>query len=477
MALDKRCLMIFPAKRKRETPDPACRLVAAIALLSAMVHGCSGPAVTEVDVTQRSLRFGTELRKRRLAADLTLTELSRRVHYSKAQLSKVERNLKSPSRELVRLCDAALNANGALIAMLEPEHLKTSDATATGGDEEVWSMQLSPDGKNTFQPLSRRQVVTAGAASIPAFKIGRTPAVPNTTDNPLIDTYRSMFDQYRRLGQAADTGLLIPALIAQTHSLRELTRHANPQARQRLLRLGSRYAEYIGWLVQETGDDQGALWWTQRAVELAAAGGDHHLAAYGLVRRALVTLYREDTRETIRLAQRAQAAKTPPRIQGLAAQREAQGHALAGDYDACMRSLDRARTFLARPATSSDEPVLGTTNLVDPAQMITGWCLYDLGRPGAAAEIFDRQTALIPQRAVRTRVRYGMRRALAHATAGEVDHACHLASELLPDAATVNSATIATDMRKLVRTLSRHPKNAAVRALTPELTTALRHTP
>ncbi|GHA39063.1 hypothetical protein GCM10010372_44060 [Streptomyces tauricus] len=48
----------------------------------------------------------------------------------------------------------------------------------------------------------------------------------------------------------------------------------------------------MGWLVQETGDERAALWWTQRAVDLAAASGDQALADYALVRRALVTLHR-----------------------------------------------------------------------------------------------------------------------------------------------------------------------------------------
>ncbi len=137
--------------------------------------------------------------------------------------------------------------------------------------------------------------------------------------------------QYRQLGQTVSPGLLLPALTAQTHTLRELSAHAGSQTRQGLLRLGSRYAEYVGWLVQETGNEQAALWWTQRAVDLAAVGGDHDLAAYGLVRRALVTLYREDATQTVELAQRAQNGKVPPRIRGLAAQREAQDHALAGE--------------------------------------------------------------------------------------------------------------------------------------------------
>jgi hypothetical protein len=57
-----------------------------------------------------------------------------------------------------------------------------------------------------------------------------------------------------------------------------------------------------------------------------------------------------------------------------------------------------------------------------------------------------------------------------------VDHACHLTGELLDSAITLGSATVATDLRKLARTLSRHPRNASVRDVAPKLGTALRGT-
>ncbi|WP_435885325.1 hypothetical protein [Streptomyces tauricus] len=56
----------------------------------------------------------------------------------------------------------------------------------------------------------------------------------------------------------------------------------------------------MGWLVQETGDERAALWWTQRAVDLAAAGGDQAPAGYALVRRALITLYRGSKCRTLK---------------------------------------------------------------------------------------------------------------------------------------------------------------------------------
>ncbi|MEV7339459.1 transcriptional regulator [Streptomyces sp. NPDC093544] len=390
-------------------------------------------------------------------------------------MSKVERGIKAPSRDLVRLCDATLGADGALNALVTQVAADPSAEPApTQVNEEDWIMQLSPGGPNRFQSMGRRAVMSAGAASLMTWRSDEGGPASPASGVGMLEASRSLFTHYRRLGQSVEPGLLLPVLIAQTHTLREPSAQTDSSTRRQLLALGSRYAEYVGWLVQETGDERAALWWTQRAVDLAAASGDQSLAGYALVRRALVTLYRDDAEQTVALARRAQSSTLPPRIRGLAAQREAQGHALAGDLHACLHALDRARTFFARQDDGSEEPVIGTMHLPDPVSMVTGWCLVDLGRPREAGEVLDRQLALVGQQAVRTQVRYGARRALAYASAGEIDHACALTTPLLDGVAVVRSATVTTDLRRLARVLARHSDHPSVRRLGPRLGTLSR---
>lgn len=431
----------------------------------------------EAVVTQQSILFGEELRRRRLAADLTLAQLARTVFYSTSQLSKVERGIKAPSRELARQCDAALGANGELIALAGEKAVKPlTDDRVIDDDREVGPMPPSADWRDQPPPMSRRHLIEAGILSIPAIRGGRDMIPAELDDSTIPIIFRTIFDQYRRLGQIIDPARLLPTLITQVNSLQELSLAARSRTRSELLVLAARYAEYAGWLAQEAGQEQAALWWTRRAGDLARAGGDQQFASYGLVRHALVTLYRDDAAQTIGLARQARQGATSPRIQGLAAQREAQGHALAGDYDACMRALDSARALLHRPPEGPG-PVIGTTNLSDPAEMVRGWCLYDLGRPRAAAEVLDRQLRTVPGEALRTQVRYGARRALAYAAAGETEHACQLAAGLLDACPRLGSATVAKDLRALARTLSRHPKNPSVRDIAPRLGTATRTGP
>jgi transcriptional regulator with XRE-family HTH domain len=397
-------------------------------------------------VNHKSCSFGEELRRKRLTAGLSLAQLADVVHYSKAQLSKVERGIKTPSRDLARLCDAALDANGELASLASPA------------------------------PANRRQVLTAGALAAPAICLRASAAYGNAEHTDLAGVFRAQLDHYRKLGQTTDPAILAPVLAGQITVIQTIATHTGQRASRPLLIIASRYAEYTGWLVQETGTDLGALRWTRQAIELANAAGDSNLAAYGLVRHALMTLHRGDAAQTTQLAERAQASTLPPRIRGLAAAREAQGHAIAGDYHSTMRALDRASAMLSAATLDTGQPVIGTANLVDPAEMIRGWCLYDLGRPRDAVRIIDQQLATIPEGATRAHARYGVRGALAYAAAGDIDHACRLTSGLLDDLMRVRSATITTDLRSLARALGRHQKNSAVRDLSPRLGTALRAT-
>ncbi|CAL9283569.1 helix-turn-helix domain-containing protein [Streptomyces sp. SudanB25_2051] len=405
---------------------------------------------------ERAHSFGEELRRRRIAAGLSLGALSARVHYSKAQLSKVETGAKRPSPQLARLCDAELRADGALEALLP-----TGAARAKGGPADRSSL------------VGRRQILGAGAAGFLAWG-GQAPAAHGDTGGEtLLEVSRALFDQFRRLGQSAPPGAVIPALDEQITLLGSLAGRTGRRTSRGLVALSARYAEYAGWMAQEAGDEAGALRRTDQAVALAAAAGDEHLASYALVRRGLITYYRGEAAETVALVDGASGGGLPPRIRGLAAQRRAQGHALAGEYDACMRALDEARALLALSVREDGAPVLGTTNVTDPASMALGWCLLDLGHPARAAEVLDRECPRLPTQALRTQARYGVRRALAHALAGDPERACDLVGRLLLTSDIVGSATIAVDLRRLARTLARHSHHPAYLAIAPRLTAAL----
>lgn len=428
-------------------------------------------------VDDRSRLFADELRRTRSAAGLSLSELARRVHYSKGYLSKVETGAKPAGIDLARRCDAALDAGGKLAALLTQPGTPDPGSQDEAWTGEVWTMNLDSGGSSWFNPMRRRDALAGGAALLTlGFSDRRASAA--VQNESTFASFQAIFEQHRKIGQTMSPVMVLPSLIAQTHTLRELARVAQSPARERFLRLASRYAEYTGWMTQESGNDRAAMWWTQNAVDMASAAGDLDLAAHSLVRNALIALYREDAVETVELAQQAQAdTHASTRIRGMAALREAQGHALAGADKLCRQTLDRAETLLASVAAeAADSMVLGAQAGTAMSPIVTGWCLYDLGRPAEAAEVLDRELGRLPADGRRAHARFGARQALSHAAAGEVDHACALSHRVLDSAEVVDSATIRFDLRRLARTLTRWSSHKTVRELQPRLTAAL-HAP
>ncbi|MER5788042.1 helix-turn-helix transcriptional regulator [Streptomyces sp. NPDC001980] len=101
--------------------------------------------------------FAEALRVRREAADLSLAELARRVHYSKSYLSRVENGLRPPGRPLAERCDAALRADGALLALLPPgpEQHERRDERRDAAARSVRGTRRRPEPDPAPSPAAR----------------------------------------------------------------------------------------------------------------------------------------------------------------------------------------------------------------------------------------------------------------------------------------------------------------------------------
>lgn len=416
------------------------------------------------------VRFGVELRRLRLAADISLARLAESVHYSKGYLSRIENGRQSPTSALALRCDAYLGANGHLAALV-PARIPGARRRERGGGRDVVAGPVGTliDGLDPLAPIHRRGLLAAGSA-LAASGLARRPDFVGVAA-PL-DAFHELFAQMRRMGQIAASDVMAPMLVAQTRVVAGIAAQAGTASRAALLLLAARFAEYTGWMCQESGDEAGAEYWTSQAVEMADAAGDRNLVGYAQIRHALMAMYRNDGVQTVALAGRAQAASLPAEIREQAARREAQGHALLGDHRSAMQCLDRARELRARAAAPTAAS-LGPTHLPDAVEMVTGWCLFDLGRPRAAASILDQQLNSLASEATRSRARYGLRAALAHAAAGEVEQACVLANTLLNSVDTIDSATVDADLRRLASELGRFRVDVSVKALMPRLTQSL----
>jgi helix-turn-helix protein len=399
--------------------------------------------------------FGVELRRLRIAAGISLSDLAARLAYSKSHLSKVEAGIKGPSADLARRCDVALNAQGVLV------RLARRTATAAPPADEGSPPPPEP-GPNNARP------------DWTTFSSWLRPTSDAASAEQALAAFRSQLESLRELGQTLGPSLIIPILAPTCTALQELALRVEPDQAREALVMAARFAEYAGWMVQEMGDDVGALRWTDKAVELAEIAGDNDMVAYAFVRRANIAMYQHDAYGTIAFSQRAQEMECSDRVRGLAAQREAQGHALAGDHDAFQRCMTLAATLLSASSPEVNQrPVLGSTKMPDIIALATGWSLYDLGRPAEAVEVLDPLFERTPKKASRAWARIGARLALSLASGGEVDRACAVTQPILVLFPVIESATIRSDLRQLARVLNRWNSNPSVRRIMPDLSAAL----
>lgn len=361
--------------------------------------------------------FGVELRRARLAAGLSLADLSRLVHYSKGYLSKLENGTKAPPRDVAMRCDAAVEAGGRLVT-------------------------LTPS-----RPVR---------APVPAPPQPRTaPVLPPQLGNDELTLAQlsSMLQQARELGRIAGPRLVLPPLLAQTRLVRDLAAAARGPARVPLLALAARCAEYASWMVQETGDEPGARWWTEEAVRLAVAADLTDMVRYGHVRQAEFSLQHGQVPEALRLLAEARKGATTARVSGLVLEYEAQAHALAGDHARCEAALAAAGELLAAPDETGT--ALGALSAPNQHALVAGACLLELGRPAEAAEALDRELARVPAHARRVAARFGTARAIAYAAAGDPDTAVALIPDLVVLTTQIDSATVRSDLARLRHELVR----------------------
>ncbi|MEU7865255.1 helix-turn-helix transcriptional regulator [Dactylosporangium sp. NPDC049140] len=404
-------------------------------------------------------KFGPEMRRLRLAAGWSLSRLADEVHYHKSHLSKIENGVQLPSPEFARAVDNAFKAKGGLAGLAEapaPARGRRAGRAPRRPGDGVEVVYVARDGAGGF--ADRFAWPAAGGPD---------------AGHDHYEWYRLMFDMLRGRGQATAPSSLLPHLILHTRELEAAAGAATGTAGPPLWQLAARYAEYTGWMAQESGNDEHARYWTDRAVELADEGGDRSLRGYALVRRAELAMYQLRHEETVALAQQAQRLDCGSRVRGLAAQREAQGYAIGGSVSQCHRALERAERWLSEPETRGPLPALGTTNVTDLNDMAAGFSLVDLGDAARAAGLLRDQLERTPPYAYRMRARIGARYALALVGVGDVERGCAEARRVLQWCAATGSATIAADLRRLSRELNRWSSRPHVRELLPELAAAV----
>ena len=378
--------------------------------------------------------FGTRLMRLRIASGRSLAQAADKIHISRSHLGNLETGRKRPTVEVAKACDAAFGASGALVML-------ALEARAH---------------RETEPPVRRAPCSSADKTCLSA------------DPGEVLETRTGSFRRWRAAGQRERPRDLLAGLATEADHVAEVANAAGAGTLQDdLWMLAARYAEFVGWMFQEAAQDAAAERWTKTATDWATRAGDHDMASYAWERRALAALYNGDAEATVALARRAgECNEVSPRVLGLAARREAQGHALGGDRGAYQRALDRSRALLSHgPAPYPNGQSWGPNTITDSSLVIEASSLVDLRCFGEAAELFDSESCRSAQQVPpRTRARFAVKQSLALLGSGDIDRACDVLDSVLPSITRVDSATIRCDMRRLLNGFNRrrsHPRAAS----------------
>lgn len=251
----------------------------------------------------------------------------------------------------------------------------------------------------------------------------------------------------------------------QLRQLEELAQHGAPEVGV----LAARYAEFTGWLLQDSGDDLGALRHTDRAVELAEASGDASLAAYNLMRKSSVLTSLREWQRARSVAQKAVtlAERVAPGLLPVCLRQYALAQSCLRDEREAKPALQRALDLTAPTVgAQADLSAYCTTSYV---QMEAALCLLTLGNPAAAATACVEGLEHWPAELVRDESLCLTRLAVARCQLHQVEEACDAAQRAIERVKAAPSARAIHMLRLTVHKLQPFKGTPAVRELSHAL--------
>lgn len=249
----------------------------------------------------------------------------------------------------------------------------------------------------------------------------------------------------------ANAGEMIPTDVTELLTsaydvMGRFRRDAKEPIRADMHVLAARYALLIARMYYEAANADSAITWLDHSLVAAHAAGDDLLAAYILARRSNLAAAQGNPGEVIDLAVAARERVTMPApIDAMARRHEAQGHAMAGNADMCLRRLDEAAELLA--GSNGEGPPYASGFSLDFHQIQAAGCYIDLDQPDRAVEILEPRMSSLGSGHVRA---YNFARlARGYGGVGEYERAAEVGREALTLARGTGATRAAVELRRI----------------------------
>ncbi len=402
-------------------------------------------------------RLGAELRSQRQARGLTLQALGDLTGFTPQHVSEVERAKAAPTPPFVAACDRALEAQGALLALLpaamherDVQRHERAAARRAGRDPSLRWEAYSDVGDEDVDPTNRRGLLGAGAGATAALGLGAAAAPTHAyeVDPELVSHWTTLLRLLDRHDAAFGPHDVLAAVRRELSLIADHRRVARGELRRELLGVEALWAEFAAFLSNDTGQTRARTAWTDRALRLAQeAGTTPDALALARMRQCQWAVQELDGRRAVAFAQEALGVPgTSEQTRARCALRAAHGYALAGDAVACERHLADAYAALWSGPASAAPPGAATPSIVRANE---ARCWAWMQQPHKAIPLYEDALREWPRDQMRDGGLQRARLARACASAGERDRARAEGRKALAIARSTKSSVAARELKRL----------------------------
>jgi transcriptional regulator with XRE-family HTH domain len=280
-------------------------------------------------------RLGAEIRAWRLARDLTLQQLGDLAGYTPQYVSEIERAKALPTRPFVAACDAALEADGALLALLPAviqerteERQERAAARRAARDGAPLPCEAHSDAGEDVDPTNRRGLIGAAGTAALGLSTAAAPAAAREIDPGLPDHWDALLDLLGCHDAAFGPHRVLEAVRNELRVIAEHRQVARGELRTQLMRAEARWASFAAWLSHDAGDLRRRDAWTDRAAWLALEAGYPDMQAFTRSRQSRFAAQAHDAPRTGAFAEAGLRVKgTSAQTRALCSAWSALGHA------------------------------------------------------------------------------------------------------------------------------------------------------
>lgn len=285
------------------------------------------------------------------------------------------------------------------------------------------------------------------------------PCDPPDRPSPEILAYLSnVLAEHVRADALVGPRYLVPVVQSQLPLIDRLCQASRGSDRRDVLVMGAHFAEFCGWLYQDSGRSDAAVFWTNRALDYAQELNDPQIIAYILMRKSNIATDFGEPGHGLGLANAALTASgaLTPRMRAVSLRQQANAYALLRERPEFERSIDLALAQAA-DGIKQDKDDLAPYCTPSFVAMEAGMSWVALGQADAAVEVFEQSLESWPAgRETRDRGLCLARLATASAVQGNTGRSCQAGVEALAIGRTTGSARIRRQLTALCRELAPH---------------------